>query len=81
MHCTCVTALPLLPPTKLPTAFVRMLPAFARDEEEAEGSFESRRKLNEGQGDDIPRDTRCSGCNCKKKKQCAACSGASFQTS
>ena len=56
MHYTCVTALPLLPPTKLPTAFVSMLPAFARDEEEAEGSFESRRKLNEGQGDDVTRD-------------------------
>ncbi len=80
MHYTCVTALPLLPPTKLPTAFVSMLPAFARDEEEAEGSFESRRKLNEGQGDDVTRYTRCSnGCNCKKRHNARHAAAQAFK--
>jgi hypothetical protein len=39
--------LPELPPTRLPTALVRILPAFARDEEGAAGSFASRRRLTE----------------------------------
>ena len=46
---TWVMALPLLPPTKLPTAFVSILPALAREEEGAAGVFESRRKLEAGQ--------------------------------